>query len=90
MTDDEKIGPTPGLFDARSLGYEQCVVAGDLVFVAGQAGPDERLQLVSPKFAPPGPSGAAQRPPRPRRRRHCAPAPAPLGPPFAAWPTTRH
>lgn len=42
----------PGLFDSRPLGYVQCVTAGTLVFVAGQAGLDEQLQVVSPEFAP--------------------------------------
>ena len=52
MADSTTIVPVPDLFDARLLGYVQCVTAGDMVFVAGQGGLDERLQLVSPEFAP--------------------------------------
>jgi len=42
----------PGLYDSRQRGYEQCIVVGDLVFVAGQGGLDEQAQLVSPDFEP--------------------------------------
>ncbi|MGI8857873.1 MAG: RidA family protein [Thermomicrobiales bacterium] len=52
MTEENQIVDVPGLFDSRPLGYVQCVTAGNLVFVAGQAGLDERLQIVSPEFAP--------------------------------------
>lgn len=41
----------PGLFDTARLGYAQVLVAGDLVFVAGQAGLDERFEVVSGEFA---------------------------------------
>jgi 2-iminobutanoate/2-iminopropanoate deaminase len=47
-----KVVDVPGLFDSRPLGYEQCVMSGDLVFVAGQGGVDEQLQLVSTDFEP--------------------------------------
>jgi 2-iminobutanoate/2-iminopropanoate deaminase len=52
MTRKKQIVDVPGLFDARPLGFMQCVTAGSLVFVAGQAGLDERLQVVSPEFVP--------------------------------------
>ncbi len=52
MAEEKQIVDVPGLFDSRPLGYVQCVTAGTLVFVAGQAGLDERLQIVSPEFAP--------------------------------------
>jgi 2-iminobutanoate/2-iminopropanoate deaminase len=52
MTMEKQIVDVPGLFDSRPLGYVQCVTAGNLVFVAGQAGLDEHLQVVSPEFAP--------------------------------------
>jgi enamine deaminase RidA (YjgF/YER057c/UK114 family) len=39
-----------GLPATRSLAYANAVVAGDLIFVAGQAGTDESGQLVSPDF----------------------------------------
>ncbi|HET8630505.1 MAG TPA: RidA family protein [Thermomicrobiales bacterium] len=52
MAAEKQIVDVPGLFDARALGYVQCVVAGDLVFVAGQGGLDERARLVSPEFVP--------------------------------------
>ncbi|MGI8688975.1 MAG: RidA family protein [Thermomicrobiales bacterium] len=52
MTEEKQIVDVPGLFDSRPLGYVQCVTAGNFVFVAGQAGLDERLQIVSPEFAP--------------------------------------
>ncbi len=42
----------PGLPATRSLAYAQAVVAGDFVFVAGQAGLDEEGRLVSPEFVP--------------------------------------
>jgi enamine deaminase RidA (YjgF/YER057c/UK114 family) len=53
MSAEKQIIETPGLFDSRPLGYEQCVAVGELVFVAGQGGDlDERMQLVSAEFAP--------------------------------------
>lgn len=52
MTSEKQIVDVPGLFDSRPLGFVQCVTAGNLVFVAGQAGLDERAQLVSSEFAP--------------------------------------
>jgi enamine deaminase RidA (YjgF/YER057c/UK114 family) len=52
MKDSKQIVAVPELFDSRPLGYVQCVVAGATVFVAGQGGLNERLQLVSPDFAP--------------------------------------
>ena len=52
MTTEKQIVDVPGLFDSRPWGYTQCVTAGDLVFIAGQGGADERGQLVSPEFAP--------------------------------------
>jgi 2-iminobutanoate/2-iminopropanoate deaminase len=52
MPTHKQIVDVPGLFDARPLGYVQCITVGDLVFVAGQGGLDERVQLVSPEFGP--------------------------------------
>lgn len=52
MTNTKQVVEVSGLFDARPLGYVQCVTGGDLVFVAGQGGLDERLRLVSPEFGP--------------------------------------
>jgi 2-iminobutanoate/2-iminopropanoate deaminase len=48
----KRVVEVPGLFDARPRGYVQCVTAGNLVFVAGQGGLDERAELVSPEFEP--------------------------------------
>jgi len=43
----------PDLYDAHDRGaYEQGIVAGPLVFVAGQGGLDENRNLVSPEFEP--------------------------------------
>ncbi|HWF23765.1 MAG TPA: RidA family protein [Acidimicrobiales bacterium] len=39
-----------GLPATRSLAYANAVVAGDLIFVAGQAGTDESGRVVSPDF----------------------------------------
>jgi len=47
---DQRVVAVPDLFDSRPLGYVQCVSAGNLVFVSGQSGFDERMQLVSPEF----------------------------------------
>ena len=52
MDREKRVVEVPGLFDSRPRGYAQCVVAGNLVFVAGQVGVDERFQIVSPEFAP--------------------------------------
>lgn len=41
-----------GLPASQPWAYAQVVAAGDLVFVAGQAGLDERGDLVSPEFVP--------------------------------------
>jgi enamine deaminase RidA (YjgF/YER057c/UK114 family) len=47
----KEIIDVPGLFDSRKLGYEQCVAAGDLVFVAGQGGDlDEQFRIAAPDF----------------------------------------
>ncbi len=50
MTAEKQIVDVPGLFDSRPLGFDQCITVGDLVFVAGQGGLDERVQLVSADF----------------------------------------
>ncbi len=52
MNEEKQIVEAPGLFDSRPRGYAQCVTAGNLVFVAGQVGLDERAQVVSPEFGP--------------------------------------
>jgi enamine deaminase RidA (YjgF/YER057c/UK114 family) len=52
MTAVRQIVAVPGLFDSRPFGYVQCVTVGELVFVAGQGGLDERVQLVSSEFGP--------------------------------------
>lgn len=49
-TTTPRVVDVPGLFDSRPLGYSQCVVAGDIVHVAGQGGLDASLQIVSPDF----------------------------------------
>jgi 2-iminobutanoate/2-iminopropanoate deaminase len=41
----------PGLMDPDPFAYSQCVVAGPLVFVAGQMGVDELGSVVAPDFA---------------------------------------
>ena len=51
MAGGKQIVEVSGLFDSRALGCMQCITAGNLVFVAGQGGLDERVQLVSPEFA---------------------------------------
>jgi len=38
------------LADSTAFGYEQCVRVGNLVFVAGQTGVDERYNVVSEDF----------------------------------------
>ena len=52
MAAGRQVVDVAGLFDSRPLGYVQCVAAGDLVFVAGQAGLDKQFQIVSPEFGP--------------------------------------
>lgn len=47
---EKQIVDVSGLFDARQVGYAQCIRAGPLVFIAGQAGLDERFQIVSSEF----------------------------------------
>ena len=42
----------PGLFDARTRGYVQCITVGELVYVSGQVGWDQQGQVVSTEFAP--------------------------------------
>jgi enamine deaminase RidA (YjgF/YER057c/UK114 family) len=46
----KQIIDVPGLFDSRRFGYEQCIVVGDVIYVAGQGGVDEQAQLVSSEF----------------------------------------
>jgi enamine deaminase RidA (YjgF/YER057c/UK114 family) len=46
----KQIVDVPGLFDSRPRSYVQCATAGGFVFVAGQCGLDEHVQLVSPEF----------------------------------------
>lgn len=41
-----------GIASSRDWGYAAAVVAGDLIFVAGQAGQDEDGELVSLEFEP--------------------------------------
>jgi enamine deaminase RidA (YjgF/YER057c/UK114 family) len=48
----ERLVEVPGLPATRGLAYANAVVAGDFVFVAGQAGVDEQGRLVSPEFVP--------------------------------------
>lgn len=50
MSTQKQIVDVRGLFDSRPRGYVQCATVGDLVFVAGQGGLDEYVQLVSPEF----------------------------------------
>ena len=43
----------PGLFDAHDHNaYEQCIVAGPLIFVAGQVGWDRERGIISLEFEP--------------------------------------
>ena len=39
-----------GLADSAPYGYEQCIRVGDLVYVAGQVGIDEKYNVVSDDF----------------------------------------
>jgi enamine deaminase RidA (YjgF/YER057c/UK114 family) len=48
----KEIVPVPGLADTEGVGFAQCVVAGDFVFVAGQTGIDEEWKVVSREFKP--------------------------------------
>jgi len=41
-----------GLADSTPFGYEQCTRVGDLVFVAGQVGVDDKYNVVSEDFIP--------------------------------------
>jgi enamine deaminase RidA (YjgF/YER057c/UK114 family) len=52
MTEIVRLVDIPGLSPTRSLAYATVVTAGDLVFIAGQAGLTEQGQLVSPEFVP--------------------------------------
>jgi enamine deaminase RidA (YjgF/YER057c/UK114 family) len=47
---DKVIVETPRLARTEEVGFAQCVVAGDFVFVAGQTGIDENWNVVSPEF----------------------------------------
>ena len=49
---ERQIVEVPGLFDARPLGFVQCVTVGPLIFIAGQGGLNERFEIVSPDFEP--------------------------------------
>jgi enamine deaminase RidA (YjgF/YER057c/UK114 family) len=46
----KEIVPVPGLAETEGVGFAQCVVAGDFVFVAGQTGIDEEWNVVSRDF----------------------------------------
>jgi 2-iminobutanoate/2-iminopropanoate deaminase len=46
-----RVVEVPGLLDSRQWGYAQVVVAGDLIFVSGQAGLDEQGNVVSLEFS---------------------------------------
>ena len=48
----KQIVDVPDLADVRKFAYAQCATAGDFVFVAGQAGIDKELNVVSPEFGP--------------------------------------
>lgn len=47
----KKVVDVPGLFQSRARAYEQCVVAGPLIFVAGQVG-YSGSSVVSREFEP--------------------------------------
>jgi 2-iminobutanoate/2-iminopropanoate deaminase len=51
MKSEKRVVEVPGLFDSQARGYAQAVTAGGLVFVAGQIGVDDGLELVSLEFA---------------------------------------
>ncbi|HEY5609445.1 MAG TPA: RidA family protein [Alphaproteobacteria bacterium] len=40
-----------GLADSAPYGYEQCIRVGDLVYVAGQVGVDDKYKVVSDDFS---------------------------------------
>jgi enamine deaminase RidA (YjgF/YER057c/UK114 family) len=48
----QRVVDVAGLSNSRQWGYAHVVVAGDLIFVAGQAGQDEHGQIVSLDFEP--------------------------------------
>ncbi|MQA74094.1 MAG: hypothetical protein GEU88_07120 [Solirubrobacterales bacterium] len=50
MTTPQRVVDVPGLSNSRQFAYAHVVVAGDLIFVAGQAGQDEKGRLVSLEF----------------------------------------
>jgi enamine deaminase RidA (YjgF/YER057c/UK114 family) len=50
VTQRKQIISAPGLAATEQLGFAQCVVAGDLVFVAGQTAIDADWNLVSLDF----------------------------------------
>ena len=46
----QRVVDVQGLSESRQWGYAQVVVAGDLIFVAGQAGVDDDGKVVSLEF----------------------------------------
>jgi 2-iminobutanoate/2-iminopropanoate deaminase len=52
VTEIQRLIEVPGLPVTRPSAYANAVVAGDFVFVAGQAGVDEGGRLVSREFEP--------------------------------------
>lgn len=50
MATPQRVVDVAGLSNSRQWGYAHVVVAGDLIFVAGQAGQDEHGQIVSLEF----------------------------------------
>ena len=52
VTEIRRVVDVAGLPATRSLAYANVVIAGDLIFVAGQAGVDEQGHLVSTEFVP--------------------------------------
>jgi 2-iminobutanoate/2-iminopropanoate deaminase len=48
----KQIVKVPELYDSTTRAYEQCVVAGPFIFVAGQIGWDKEEGLVSLEFEP--------------------------------------
>jgi 2-iminobutanoate/2-iminopropanoate deaminase len=50
VTDRKQIVSVPGLAPTEQLGFAQCVVAGEWVFVAGQTGIDADWNLVGLDF----------------------------------------
>jgi 2-iminobutanoate/2-iminopropanoate deaminase len=51
MMAEKEVIDVPGLADTASVGFAQCIAAGDFVFVAGQTGIDEHWNVVSLEFA---------------------------------------